>query len=39
LIFDIFPFQLNPDMPAEGISREKYLEIKFGGKDYAAPYV
>jgi predicted DsbA family dithiol-disulfide isomerase len=24
-------------MPAEGISREKYLEIKFGGKDYAAP--
>ena len=37
--FDIrhIPFQLNPDMPAEGISREKYLEIKFGGKDYAAP--
>ena len=31
------PFQLNPDMPAEGISREKYLEIKFGGKDFAAP--
>ena len=31
------PFQLNPDMPAEGISREKYLEIKFGGKDNAAP--
>ena len=30
------PFQLNPDMPAEGISRDKYLEIKFGGKDYAA---
>jgi predicted DsbA family dithiol-disulfide isomerase len=24
-------------MPAEGISREKYLEIKFGGKDNAAP--
>jgi predicted DsbA family dithiol-disulfide isomerase len=24
-------------MPNEGISREKYLEIKFGGKDYAAP--
>jgi predicted DsbA family dithiol-disulfide isomerase len=24
-------------MPTEGISREKYLEIKFGGKDYAAP--
>ena len=31
------PFQLNPDMPAEGISRDKYLEIKFGGKDFAAP--
>ena len=31
------PFQLNPDMPAEGISRDKYLQIKFGGKDYAAP--
>ncbi len=31
------PFQLNPDMPTEGISREKYLEIKFGGKDFAAP--
>ena len=27
------PFQLNPDMPAEGISRDKYLEIKFGGKN------
>ena len=37
--FDIkhVPFQLNPDMPTEGISREKYLEIKFGGKDYATP--
>ena len=37
--FDIhhIPFQLNPDMPTEGISREKYLEIKFGGKDFAAP--
>ena len=35
--FDIHhvPFQLNPDMPTEGISRDKYLEIKFGGKDYA----
>jgi predicted DsbA family dithiol-disulfide isomerase len=31
------PFQLNPDLPAEGILREKYLEIKFGGKDFAAP--
>ena len=37
--FDIkhIPFQLNPDMPTEGILRDKYLEIKFGGKDYAAP--
>ena len=37
--FDIqhVPFQLNPDMPNEGIIREKYLEIKFGGKDNAAP--
>ena len=37
--FDIkhIPFQLNPDMSSEGISRDKYLEIKFGGKDYAAP--
>mgnify|MGYP003324110400 CR=1 FL=1 len=35
--FDIHhvPFQLNPDMPTEGISREKYLEIKFGGKEHA----
>ena len=31
------PFQLNPGMPAEGISRDKYLQVKFGGKDYAAP--
>jgi predicted DsbA family dithiol-disulfide isomerase len=37
--FDIkhIPFQLNPDMPSEGISRDKYLEIKFGGKEHAAP--
>jgi len=37
--FDIkhVPFQLNPDMPAKGILRDKYLEIKFGGKDYATP--
>ena len=24
-------------MPAEGISREKYLKIKFGGRNYATP--
>ena len=26
------PFQLNPDLPAEGVSRAAYLEAKFGGK-------
>jgi len=31
------PFQLNTDMPKEGIERSKYLEIKFGGKDFAQP--
>ena len=37
--FDIhhIPFQLNPNMPAEGISRAKYLERKFRGKNYATP--
>lgn len=29
------PFQLNPDMPAEGMDRVEYLEHKFGGKDGA----
>ena len=28
-------FQLNPDMPSEGILRDRYLEIKFGGKENA----
>ena len=31
------PFQLNPNMPKDGIEREKYLEIKFGGKEFAQP--
>ena len=31
------PFQLNPDMPKEGVERDKYLEIKFGGKKFAQP--
>ena len=31
------PFQLNPDMPKDGIERSKYLEIKFGGKEFAQP--
>jgi predicted DsbA family dithiol-disulfide isomerase len=30
------PFQLNPDMPTEGMDRREYLETKFGGKENAA---
>ncbi len=30
------PFELNPDLPVEGISRAAYLEKKFGGKARAA---
>lgn len=26
------PFQLNPDMPPEGVAKRAYLEAKFGGK-------
>ncbi len=26
------PFQLNPDMPADGMPKRSYLEAKFGGK-------
>lgn len=29
------PFQLNPDMPDEGMDRRVYLEAKFGGKEGA----
>ena len=29
------PFQLNPDMPNEGMQRQLYLESKFGGKQKA----
>ncbi len=29
------PFQLNPDMPAEGVDRQKYREAKFGGPERA----
>ncbi|MEO8858682.1 MAG: DsbA family oxidoreductase [Burkholderiaceae bacterium] len=29
------PFQLNPDIPAQGISRKQYLEDKFGGAQRA----
>ncbi|WP_106744582.1 DsbA family oxidoreductase [Yoonia maritima] len=34
-IMEWHPFQLNPDMPAEGMDRRAYLEAKFGGKDGA----
>lgn len=30
------PFQLNPDMPSEGMDRAAYLEAKFGGQKGAA---
>ena len=30
------PFQLNPDLPPEGIDRRAYLEGKFGGPERAA---
>ncbi len=30
------PFQLNPDMPPEGMDRAAYLEAKFGGPEGAA---
>lgn len=30
------PFQLNPDMPSEGMDRTEYLENKFGGADGAS---
>ena len=28
-------FQLNPEMPEEGMERQRYLEVKFGGPDNA----
>ena len=34
-VIEWHPFQLNPDMPAEGMDRRAYLEAKFGGKDGA----
>jgi predicted DsbA family dithiol-disulfide isomerase len=30
------PFELNPDLPPEGIARRAYLEAKFGGAERAA---
>ena len=37
LPFDVrwHPFQLNPDLPAEGVDRRAYLERKFGGAERA----
>ncbi|WP_226688384.1 DsbA family oxidoreductase [Ruegeria arenilitoris] len=34
-VIEWHPFQLNPDMPNEGMDRREYLERKFGGKDGA----
>ena len=35
--FEHAPFQLNPDMPKEGINRLDYIERKFGSKKLAQP--
>lgn len=34
-VIEWHPFQLNPDMPPEGMGRREYLEGKFGGKEAA----
>lgn len=34
-IVEWHPFQLNPEMPRDGMDRRTYLENKFGGKDRA----
>ncbi len=34
-VIEWHPFQLNPDMPADGMDRRAYLEGKFGGKEGA----
>ena len=34
-VIEWHPFQLNPDMPREGVDRRTYLESKFGGKEGA----
>lgn len=34
-VIEWHPFQLNPDMPADGMDRRAYLEGKFGGKERA----
>jgi len=35
-VIEWHPFQLNPDMPANGMDRRAYLEGKFGGREGAA---
>lgn len=35
VIFRWRPFQLNPDMPFEGMERQTYLALKFGGAENA----
>ncbi len=32
------PFQLNPDMPEEGMDRQNYLDTKFGGRANATQF-
>ena len=34
-VIEWHPFQLNPEMPADGMDRRTYLEAKFGGKEEA----
>jgi len=34
-VIEWHPFQLNPDMPKDGMDRRAYLEGKFGGKEAA----
>ena len=34
-VIEWHPFQLNPDMPPEGMDRRAYLEAKFGGREAA----
>ena len=34
-VIEWHPFQLNPDMPEDGMDRRTYLENKFGGKEGA----
>ena len=38
LAIEWHPFQLNPDMPKEGMDRRTYLETKFGGKERAVSF-